>query len=94
MEQKETPEEFYKKFKAKLESTTHFPSIYTYKFIVPTAQTSAVSALFDCTGAVISTKPSAKGTYTSVTVSLMMPSADDVIAKYRQASTIEGVVML
>lgn len=94
MPQNEKTEEFYKNFKAKLECTTHFPSIYTFKFIVPTAKTAQVSALFDCTGAVLSTKPSAKGTYTSVTASLMMASADDVIQKYRQASAIEGITML
>ncbi|MBQ8650422.1 MAG: DUF493 domain-containing protein [Flavobacteriales bacterium] len=89
-------EAFYRKFKTELETSTHFPSTYTYKFIVPTTgdASSRISAIFDSMGAFISTKPSSRGTYTSITIKAMMESADDVIEKYRAVSRIEGVVML
>jgi putative lipoic acid-binding regulatory protein len=89
-------EAFYRKFKTQLETTVHFPSIYTYKFIVPnsTDASSRIKEIFDTTGAVISARPSAKGTYSSITISVMMESADDVIAKYRSVGSIDGVVML
>ena len=87
---------FYSKFKTQLETTMHFPSIYTYKFIVPnsTDASTRIKEIFDATGAVISARPSARGTYSSITISVMMESADDVIDKYRKAAEIDGVVML
>lgn len=89
-------EEFYIKLKASLEETTTFPSEYLYKFIVPTQGKAIqqIENLFDNLGAVISTKESRKGTYTSVTVLVKVPSADMVIRKYKEVAVIEGVISL
>ena len=45
-------------------------------------------------GAVIDTKKSSKGTYTSVTINVNMKSADAIIEKYKAASAVEGIISL
>lgn len=89
-------EEFYKKLKTSLEETTTFPTEYLYKFIVPTKGEGIqqIESLFNSMGAVISTKESSKGTYTSVSVLVKLASADMVIKKYKEVATIEGVISL
>jgi putative lipoic acid-binding regulatory protein len=89
-------EEFYIKLKASLEETTSFPAQYMYKFIVPTDEekTQEVKNLFNHLGAVIETKHSKGGKYTSVSIVVSMSSADAVIEKYKEASTIEGIISL
>lgn len=89
-------EEFYIKLKDSLEETTTFPSEYLYKFIVPTQGKAIeeIENLFDNMGAVISTKESRKGTYTSVSILVKLPSADMVIKKYKEVAIIEGVISL
>ena len=89
-------EEFYKKLKSQLEDTATFPTAYMYKFIVPTEgeQTNQVIGFFDNMGATINTKQSKNGKYTSVTIEVLMPSADAIIAKYKEVSEIEGIISL
>lgn len=77
--------------------TTTWPSIYLYKFIVPTdpKKIRQIEGLFDNLGAVITTKTSGKGTYTSVSVNLQMKDPEAVILKYQEvASKVEGVISL
>ncbi len=45
-------------------------------------------------GAVINSKPSKTGKYTSLTILVKMVSADDVIDKYIEVSKVEGVISL
>lgn len=90
-------EEFYKKLRSQLYETTSWPSEYLYKFIVPTDQTkiSQIEDLFNNLGAVITTKESGKGTYTSVSVNVDMKDPDAVITKYKEvAEKVEGVISL
>lgn len=90
-------EEFYEKLKAQLYETTSWPSEYLYKFIVPSdkEKIEKIEQLFNNVGAVISTKASAKGTYTSVSVNLQMKNPEAVIAKYKEvAAQVEGVISL
>lgn len=96
MSSKNDPEAFYKKLKTQLEETTQFPTLYMYKFIVPTDEDkiAQVHGIFDNTGAVIQTKASSKGTYTSVSITVNMPSADAIIAKYKEVSVVEGIISL
>ncbi len=90
------PDEFYKKLKAQLEDTTTFPSNYMYKFIVPSIENKAADVIdkFDNLGASINTKKSKTGKYTSVSVEVIMNSADQIIEKYKEVSLIEGVISL
>ncbi|AXG70608.1 hypothetical protein KORDIASMS9_02849 [Kordia sp. SMS9] len=96
MSSKNDSQAFYAKLKTQLEETTQFPSLYMYKFIVPSSEEriQEVHEVFNNLGAVINTKKSSKGTYTSVTITANMKSADAVIAKYKEASMIEGIISL
>ncbi len=97
MSEKKDPEEFYANLKKQLQDTSMWPSEYLYKFIVPTRgqQISQVEDIFDNTGAVIETKKSKKGTYTSVSINVRMKNPDAVIEKYREvAEKVKGVISL
>lgn len=97
MESAKDPEEFYAKLKTQLEDTSTWPSEYLYKFIVPTSGTKIeqIQVIFDNMGAVINTRQSKKGKYTSVSVNVQMKDPDAVIAKYRKiGEEVEGVISL
>lgn len=96
MSDKKDPIAFYKKLKEQLDETTTFPSLYMYKFIVSTAEEKIeqIHNIFNNTGAVIETKASSKGKYTSVTITVNMPSADAVIEKYQEVGKIDGIISL
>ncbi|MEC8885308.1 MAG: DUF493 family protein, partial [Bacteroidota bacterium] len=49
---------------------------------------------FDNMGAVINTKESSKGTYTSVSINVRMQDPDAVIEKYKEVASVEGVISL
>ncbi|MEX6625551.1 DUF493 family protein [Tenacibaculum pacificus] len=89
-------EAFYIKLKGQLEDTTTFPSKYLYKFIVPTDgnQVEEVKELFNNAGAVIETKKSKTGKYNSLSIFLNVKSADEVIAYYKKADVIKGIISL
>ena len=81
-------EAFYKKLKIQLQDTTLWPSEYLYKFILTTNTTKIkkLSDLFDNQGAVITTKESKNGKYTSVSINLKMKNPDAVISKYKEVA--------
>ncbi len=90
-------DEFYKKLKAQLADTALWPTAYLYKFIVPTDNTKIVQiqSIFDNLGAVISTKQSKNGKYTSVSINVRMKNPDHVIVKYKEVAVkVEGVISL
>jgi putative lipoic acid-binding regulatory protein len=89
-------EEFFERLRGELADSTTWPSIYLFKFIVPTdpAKIKAVEDAFDQLGAVINTTESRNGKFTSVSVNVQMISPDQVIEKYKEVSTIEGIVSL
>ena len=90
-------DEFYNKLKGQLSQTSTWPTEYLYKFIVPTDATKIkiIEDLFDNLGAVITTKESGKGTYTSISINLQMKDPDAVITKYKEvANQVEGVISL
>lgn len=92
----EKPDEFYKRLKEQLEETTNWPSNYLYKFIVPTSEDKIkqIQDIFDNTGAVIESKQSKKGTYTSISVTVNLANAAAVIQKYKEVGKVEGVISL
>ena len=89
-------EEFYVRLKAELEINTTWPAPYLYKFIVPSLQDNIdrVEQTFDCMGAVIKTTKSRTGKFTSISVDVEMKSPQQVIDKYLEVSTIEGIISL
>ncbi|MFI2743624.1 DUF493 family protein [Zhouia sp. PK063] len=89
-------EAFYKRLKEELLNTSLWPSAYLYKFIVPTADDKIhqIEEMFNNMGAVIDTKTSSNGKYTSLSIHVKMEDPDAVIAKYKEVSTVEGVISL
>lgn len=92
----ENPEEFYSRLKTQLEETAKWPSNYLYKFIVLTngEKIKGVHDVFDNTGAVINSKLSKNGKYTSLSITVNLKNADAVIEKYKEVGKIEGVISL
>ena len=88
--------EFYERLKVELDNSNTWPAEYLYKFIVPSVDDNVerVEKSFDGMGAVIKTTKSKTGKFTSVSVDVTMNSADHVISKYIEVSTIEGIVSL
>lgn len=92
----EKSEEFYNRLKVELENTHSWPSDYLYKFIVPTDtdKIGQIQDVFDNTGAVIESKQSRKGKYTSISVTVNLKSPDEVISKYKEVGKVKGVISL
>lgn len=89
-------EEFYIRLKEELSNTSLWPSEYLYKFIVPSEaeKIMQVEDAFNGMGAVINTQQSKTGKYTSVSINVTMKNPDSVIEKYKEVSTIEGIISL
>lgn len=79
-------------FKEKLEAQNSFPTLYMFKFIVPSGSETAVAALLPNNK--MSLKTSSKGKYVSATIKAMMPNSDAILDVYEKASEIEGVISL
>ena len=89
-------EDFYKNLKIKLEETTTFPTKYMYKFIVQSdkKKINTIENMFNHLGAVITTKFSKSAKYASLTILVVMKSVDEIIKKYEEVDTVEGVISL
>jgi len=89
-------EEFYERLKTELDNSNTWPAEYLFKFIVPTddQKIEAVKNAFDCMGAVIKTTQSKTAKFTSLSVDVQMKSAQEIVDKYIEVSTIEGIVSL
>ncbi len=88
--------DFYDNFRAKLNSVEQFPTIYTFKFIVPATEENkqTIEKLFEHPSTKIQVKDSKTGKYNSLTIETFVNSADDVIDYYKKVSSIEKVIML
>jgi len=97
MNDQQNPEEFYSNLKTQLYNTSLWPSIYLYKFIILSSEKkiAQLEAIFDNMGAVIKTKESSNGKYTSISVNVSMKDPESVIKKYKEVSeNIKGVISL
>jgi len=97
MDSSKKTDEFYEKLKSQLYDTALWPTEYLYKFIVVSKGTGVkdIEGLFNDLGAVINTKESKNGKYTSVSINVRMKNPEGVIAKYKEvAENIEGVISL
>lgn len=93
----QSTEDFYKRLKEELEKTTEkWPAEYLYKFIVPAKEENVafIESTFNNMGAIIKTKKSKKGNYISISVNVIMKSADTIIQKYQEVSSVEGLISL
>jgi putative lipoic acid-binding regulatory protein len=85
----------YEKLKDILTKDFVWPTVYMFKFIIPSdnKKMAQVEALFD-ENSVQTIQPSKNGNYTSITVKEMMMSPDAVIEKLKKAHLIEGLISL
>ena len=89
-------QDFYAKFKERLNDVQKFPSDYVFKFIYPSSEETmnAIKEIFSQSNAEYNYKTSANRKYTSISVKLYIIDADTVINYYKEVSKIEGVIML
>jgi putative lipoic acid-binding regulatory protein len=88
--------DFYDRLRIELNNSNTWPAEYLFKFIVPTDQDKIekVENAFNSMGAVIQTKHSKTGKYTSISIDVQMPNAQKIIDKYLEHSTIKGIISL
>jgi hypothetical protein len=79
-------------FREKLDHHHVWPSLYTFKFIVPAAQEEKVKNIFP--HHVSTSKKSRQGKYASITFHMMMPGSDAVVQVYQSVAHIEGLIAL
>ncbi|PJR03244.1 DUF493 family protein [Avrilella dinanensis] len=90
-------EDFFERLKEELDkSTESWPLDYLYKFIVPNDENKIqqIESAFAGSDAKFTTKQSGKGNFISVSIRVMMPDADSIIDKYKQVSSVEGIISL
>lgn len=89
-------DEFYNNLITKLNEFQKWPSVYMFKFIVPgdLKKVAEVEALFNTHTSKVSTRQSSTGKFISVTAKEVMTSSEAVVAKYREAEHIEGLISL
>ena len=88
--------DFYERLRTELNNSNTWPAEYLFKFIVPTHQEKIekVENAFNSMGAVIETKHSKTGKYTSISIDVQMPNAQKIIDKYLELSTVKGIISL
>lgn len=88
--------DFYERLRLELNNNTSWPTKYLFKFIVPNDQykIDKVENAFNNMGAVIDTKQSKTGKYTSISINVQMQNAQKIIDKYLEVSTVEGIISL
>jgi uncharacterized protein len=79
-------------FRASLDANYDWPSVYPFKFIVPSDQSQAVLELF--ADDPVREKSSSSGRFIAYTMEMHMHSCDEVIAIYQRVAQIPGVISL
>lgn len=83
------------KIKASLDDVHEWPSLYMFKFIVPTISGKFESVMEIFPKEVDSyTKMSKEGKYTSVTIKEILMSSEDVLDRYKAVQKIGGIIAL
>jgi len=93
---KENPEEFYSRFHEQLLHSQEWPGIYLFKFILRDGEVkeAVLKEMFHQKEAVFSRKVSSKKTFTSLSIKVEMEDPDAVIAVYKKAQKIKGLITL
>lgn len=88
-------DDFYVSLKQKLEEQHSFPALYLFKFIIPAdnQKLAQVEALFG-PEAQVTTNQSRTNKYISISAKEVMVSSDSVIAIYKEAEKVEGIISL
>jgi uncharacterized protein len=85
--------ENYETFRRRLDEHYTWPAVYTFKFIVPKTSAKELLSVFE-SNTDRSVRESGKGNYLSLTVRMIMPSSENVIAVYEAVAEIEGIISL
>lgn len=86
----------YDRIRKALDQLHEWPGVYMFKFIVPAdnEKIAQLQALFNSNTAQIVTRPSSKGNFIALTAREVMVSAEQVLEKYQEAASIEGIIAL
>lgn len=89
-------EDFYTTFKERLADIEQFPTLYSFKFIIPSSEKNKkdIEKIFEHPSTKISIKDSKTGKYNSLTVETFVNTADEVVDYYKKVSTIDKVIMM
>lgn len=96
MEENVKDQLYYEKFRQQLEKGMKFPGYYPFKFIVKTDTDARkkIEAAFEGAEVNVATAPSAKGNYTSLTVTMKASSPDEIVDKYKAVADIPDVIKI
>lgn len=83
---------WWARFQQLLDEQNSWPSEYVFKFIAPQGSLNDLKAVFGRHP--IAIRASSKGNYASVTARMEMHSSDEIIAVYKAAGRVEGVISL
>ena len=82
----------YHDFKEKLDREHKWPTVYMFKFVVPSDKVQEFQSVFEKES--LESKKSKSGKYASFTLKKMMSSSQDVVEIYLKAKKIEGIIAL
>ena len=82
----------WERFQDLLDDQMDWPSLYVFKFIVPHGALDQLKAIFGRHP--VQVRTSRAGNYASVTARMEMHSSYEIIALYKAAAVIEGVILL
>lgn len=83
---------WWENFQALLDEQNEWPATYVFKFIAPLGSLDALKAVFGQHPIVV--RSSSKGNYYSVTARMQVHSSEEIIALYKAAADVEGVISL
>jgi uncharacterized protein len=81
----------YNSFRERLKEL-HWPSFFMFKFIVPVEKKEEIFNIFSSPA--VSVRESKTGKYIGITSHVFVASEEAVIDIYKQASKVEGVILL
>ncbi|WP_293741525.1 DUF493 family protein [uncultured Pedobacter sp.] len=87
-------QDIYVNLKEKLESVEKFPGVYHFKFIITGGLDKIQELRAILPNDEFMEQPSKTGKYVSITVKKAVQNADEVIAVYKQAGNIKGIMIL
>ena len=82
----------FEKLKQRLDEAHQWPESYLFKFVVPSSKKGEL--LSKMPGGLVHERLSSSEKYVSVSLHAVMNSSDEVVAVYREVSSIEGIVTL
>ncbi|NBC17840.1 MAG: DUF493 family protein [Bacteroidetes bacterium] len=85
-------EGWWNDFRELLDDQNDWPAEYVFKFIAPQDELDELKSVFG--DHPVRVRESSKGNYVSVTARMEMHSSDEVVAVYKAAGAVEGVISL